>query len=179
MRKKSQGHKKRSNITGDVNTIDFVFIQVERSPNVRGFFFFMEKISSSSVWHHQARPVSITCHEHHPAVLSPISSELATLLEEAELMFLFQVCSDKPCSFVPSWYVCRYWMPSSTVRQLSKCTLRTDVTFKKSLQNLFQQNIKQNISSTLKNFWENVRWFYFCNNSNKNKRKAGRGKHTC
>lgn len=39
MRKKSQGHKKRSNITGDVNIIDFVFIQAERSPNVRGFFF--------------------------------------------------------------------------------------------------------------------------------------------
>lgn len=68
----------------------------------------MEKKISSSVWHHQPGPVPIICHRYHPAVLSPISSELATLLEEAELMFLFQVCSDKPCSFVPSWYMRRY-----------------------------------------------------------------------
>lgn len=91
--KRSKGHEKRSNIIGDVSNIDFVFIQVERSPNVKGFFFMEKKISSSSVWHQQPGPVPIICHRYHPAVLSPISSELATLLEEAELMFLFQVCS--------------------------------------------------------------------------------------
>lgn len=36
--KRSKGHEKRSNIIGDVSNIDFVFIQVERPPNVRGFF---------------------------------------------------------------------------------------------------------------------------------------------